>query len=304
MNGTWNLKIFISISMGLHFLIFSIFSLFLPDFKIDNLPALNIEVSLLPLVIEESQPIKLAKNEELPLKRKAMDMRPEEKILVREEKREETVFKEIKEAEEPESPSPIQTEMNVVSMGEPQRPSLESEKQTIESKKEETMVIASSKSPTPIQIEMNVVSMGEPQRSPLEIKKRAIESQKEEAIVIASSEGPIPKISSSEKSQMAMKNPSHPEEEIIFVQPKYAERPKPIYPREARKKGYEGEVFLRVEVLSNGLVGQIEVKSSSGYEVLDRSAADAVKQWRFIPAKKDESPISTWVNIPIKFRLQ
>jgi TonB family protein len=86
--------------------------------------------------------------------------------------------------------------------------------------------------------------------------------------------------------------------------PSYAGNPKPLYPPEAKERGYEGEVVLRVEVLVSGRVGQIEIKESSGYELLDRSALNTVKQWRFIPAKKDETPIPLWVNIPIKFQLQ
>ena len=85
--------------------------------------------------------------------------------------------------------------------------------------------------------------------------------------------------------------------------PRYADNPKPAYPREAREKRYEGEVLLRVEVLSNGRVGQIEVRRSSGYDVLDQSAFAAVKQWRFIPAMKGDAAIPFWVNIPIRFRL-
>jgi len=88
------------------------------------------------------------------------------------------------------------------------------------------------------------------------------------------------------------------------ARPRYAENPKPTYPQEAREKGYEGEVILRVEVLSNGRVGQIEVRKSSGYELLDRSAFTTVKQWRFIPAMKDDIAIPLWVNIPVKFQLQ
>jgi len=86
--------------------------------------------------------------------------------------------------------------------------------------------------------------------------------------------------------------------------PRYAENPKPPYPQEARNRGYHGEVLLRVEVLSNGKVGQIEVKRSSGYEMLDHSALSTVKQWKFIPAKRGEDAVSLWVNIPIKFQLQ
>jgi TonB family protein len=86
--------------------------------------------------------------------------------------------------------------------------------------------------------------------------------------------------------------------------PRYTENPKPAYPEEAREKGHQGEVVLRVEVLINGQVGQIEIKKSSGYELLDHSALTTVKQWRFIPAKKGEASIPLWVNIPIKFQLQ
>jgi protein TonB len=85
--------------------------------------------------------------------------------------------------------------------------------------------------------------------------------------------------------------------------PRYAGNPKPLYPQEAREKGYQGEVLLRVEVLSNGRVGEIEVKESSGYDVLDQSALTAVKRWKFIPARKGGVAIPLWVNIPIKFEL-
>ncbi len=85
--------------------------------------------------------------------------------------------------------------------------------------------------------------------------------------------------------------------------PSHAVNPKPIYPLEAREKGYRGEVLLRVEVLSNGQVGQIEVKKSSGYGILDQSALSAVNKWKFIPARKGGVAIPAWVYIPVKFEL-
>ncbi len=63
-------------------------------------------------------------------------------------------------------------------------------------------------------------------------------------------------------------------------------------------------MLLRVEVLSDGRVGEIEIRRSSGYKVLDRSAIDAVKKWRFTPGMKGGEAISLWVNIPIKFQLR
>jgi len=46
-NGTWNLKTFFSISLGFHLLSLSILTLLFRDFKIDRLPPLNLEVSLI-----------------------------------------------------------------------------------------------------------------------------------------------------------------------------------------------------------------------------------------------------------------
>jgi TonB family protein len=86
--------------------------------------------------------------------------------------------------------------------------------------------------------------------------------------------------------------------------PIYGENPKPPYPLEARNKGYQGKVLLKVEVLPDGRVGEIELKESSGYEVLDQSALATVKKWRFIPARKGKVAIPCWVNVPITFQLQ
>jgi protein TonB len=110
--------------------------------------------------------------------------------------------------------------------------------------------------------------------------------------------------SAEEETKQVAKYPSLSEGEVVLIHPRYAENPKPPYPREARKMGFQGEVLLKVEVLSNGLVGQVEVKKSSGHEILDRSALSAVKQWKFFPAKRGEIAIASWVNIPIKFQLQ
>ena len=86
--------------------------------------------------------------------------------------------------------------------------------------------------------------------------------------------------------------------------PRYGENPKPVYPLEARQKGYEGEVLLKVEVLQNGRVGEVQVEKSSDYEILDQSAIAAVKKWRFVPASKGGVNIPCWVNIPFKFQLR
>ena len=177
----------------------------------------------------------------------------------------------------------------------------------------------------PPEIEVREQGVSEAPPLPIEAKKEEIKDKEEQVekkpIVLASlnpqtvltiqredSSEPLPSPSRSpsveEETKQVAKYPSLSEGEVILIHPKYAENPKPLYPREARNKGFQGEVVLKVEVLSNGLVGQVEVKKSSGHEILDRSALSAVKHWKFFPAKRGESAISFWVNIPIKFQLQ
>ena len=86
--------------------------------------------------------------------------------------------------------------------------------------------------------------------------------------------------------------------------PQYGGNPKPPYPEVARRRGYEGTVRLKVEVLASGKVGEIRIKESSGYEVLDHSALKAVKEWSFIPARFAGIPVKTTVIVPVTFCLR
>jgi periplasmic protein TonB len=80
--------------------------------------------------------------------------------------------------------------------------------------------------------------------------------------------------------------------------------PKPLYPLIARRRRLEGEVLLSVKVLRDGLPGEVLVKQSSGYEVLDDAALNAVRRWHFVPARRGSAPVDSWVEVPIRFRLE
>lgn len=83
----------------------------------------------------------------------------------------------------------------------------------------------------------------------------------------------------------------------------YLNSPKPVYPPVAKRMGMEGMVMLKVLVSQDGGARKIEVAKSSGYEILDRAALEAVKNWRFVPARQGDSPIDEWVQVPVAFRL-
>ncbi len=289
MNRLWNFKLFLSISLGLHLFIFSLLSVLLPDIKIIRLPALNIDVTLLPPAREEKESSKRVDNREK-VRRWEFARLPDGQG-VRSEEKESLKIVEKRETE-------IKDESPTASHEEKKVSRVEKAAITLPAKEQEPVAAL------PVQNQTEVISASIPKPSPLQSEKKVIVDKQEERVVVASLGNTVPQTGSSEKPHVAMKPPSLSQSEIVFAQPRYAENPKPLYPREAKKKGYEGEVLLRVEVLSSGRVGEIEVKRSSGHEALDRSALTAVKQWKFIPARKGETPVPAWVNIPVAFQLR
>ena len=78
----------------------------------------------------------------------------------------------------------------------------------------------------------------------------------------------------------------------------------PVYPRIAREQKWEGTVFLRVVIQPDGSQENLTVRKSSGYDILDKAAIEAVSAWRFIAARDGNIPIKSMVEIPVRFRLQ
>jgi TonB family protein len=89
----------------------------------------------------------------------------------------------------------------------------------------------------------------------------------------------------------------------VIAYPLYRENTPPAYPEIARVRGYEGIVLVSAEILPDGRVGNMKIRKSSGYAILDQSAIEAVKPWKFEPAKKSGNPFTVWVELPIKFIL-
>lgn len=90
---------------------------------------------------------------------------------------------------------------------------------------------------------------------------------------------------------------------MTLTQARYSNTPRPEYPESARREGREGRVLLRVLVDERGRSKQVEINSSSGSEALDRAAAEAIRRWRFDPARYGDQPVESWLRIPIEFRL-
>lgn len=83
----------------------------------------------------------------------------------------------------------------------------------------------------------------------------------------------------------------------------YLRNPKPGYPSASRRLGEQGTVYVRAFINVAGEAKSVELKKSSGYPRLDRAAVDAIRTWKFVPAKRDDKPIEAAVIVPMKFSL-
>ena len=86
--------------------------------------------------------------------------------------------------------------------------------------------------------------------------------------------------------------------------PLYKENSAPVYPLQAKMKGYEGTVILEVLVTKEGKAEKVSVFRSSRYSLLDEAAVSSVKKWRFEPGKRGDKNVDMPVKIPIRFQLE
>jgi TonB family protein len=84
--------------------------------------------------------------------------------------------------------------------------------------------------------------------------------------------------------------------------PKPLFTPDPEYSEEARKSKYQGVVVLWLVIGPDGRPHEIQVARPLGMG-LDEKAIEAVRTWRFEPAKKDGHPVAVQMNVEVSFRL-
>ena len=84
----------------------------------------------------------------------------------------------------------------------------------------------------------------------------------------------------------------------------YLRNPAPPYPALSKRMGEEGKVVLRVSVSPQGTADSVDIKTSSGSPRLDESAQKTVRNWKFVPAKRGDTPVQSWVLVPIIFKLE
>lgn len=104
-----------------------------------------------------------------------------------------------------------------------------------------------------------------------------------------------------------MQSPDATQKQAAITEPvfnaAYLNNPAPAYPDPARRRGIQGKAMIQVEVTADGQPRDVIIARSSGSSLLDEAALNAVKRWRFIPAKRGGETVEAKVLVPVEFKL-
>jgi len=102
-------------------------------------------------------------------------------------------------------------------------------------------------------------------------------------------------------------NPQEPVDGVYRVghgvkAPRATFMPDPEFSEQARQAGYEGVCVLELVVDAEGMPQNIRVTHPVGMG-LDEKALEAVRQWRFTPGMKGDTPVAVRINVETSFHL-
>lgn len=89
-----------------------------------------------------------------------------------------------------------------------------------------------------------------------------------------------------------------------YCPPQYLLMRSPTYPAQARARRLEGTVLLLVTIDARGSVSGVRLQRGSGHEILDQTALEAVRAWKFTPTRREGVEVSAEVEVPIRFRFE
>jgi TonB family protein len=89
----------------------------------------------------------------------------------------------------------------------------------------------------------------------------------------------------------------------LFHPARVRSAPEPPYPTDARRKGQEGTVVVRVQINESGRVTHSSIVSSSGIASLDEAALKAARGRIYEPARRGNTPVADVVKVPFSWSL-
>jgi periplasmic protein TonB len=79
--------------------------------------------------------------------------------------------------------------------------------------------------------------------------------------------------------------------------------PPPRYPESLKRDGVSGVVAVVLVIDEKGAIMSSSVSKSS-HPDFEKPALDAVKNWKFKPAKKDGNVVKVRVTVPLRFNVE
>lgn len=77
----------------------------------------------------------------------------------------------------------------------------------------------------------------------------------------------------------------------------------PMYPENARIRGWEDDVVVRYVIGTDGKVKDVVILNGSSHKIFDEITLNAIRYWRFRPMIKDGKPVEVVHELTIRYRL-
>ncbi len=115
--------------------------------------------------------------------------------------------------------------------------------------------------------------------------------------------GPLGRSVGSEEREARREEPVR-EADTVEQPPRVLSRRLPRFPAEQEAEGTEGYVVLRILIDRSGQVAAVRVVSAQPPGVFDEAAKDAIRGWRFQPARDGGRPVPVWARQTLRFELR
>ncbi len=101
---------------------------------------------------------------------------------------------------------------------------------------------------------------------------------------------------------MAQQAPSPSVDKLALEPPRLLEAPPPEYPPARIKEGLHPTVMIEVVLSETGQIMATKVEHSAGAD-FDRAALQALRSWKFAPARQGDQPVASRVHVAVHFEL-
>jgi protein TonB len=132
-------------------------------------------------------------------------------------------------------------------------------------------------------------------------RKKVVKAPSTDKVKLAASSRETTRVASVKPTPSGAKQASRPR--WIGQVAYQGQPPSPVYPRAALRRRQTGKVVVRVLISPQGNVVSASVRKSSGHELLDDAALDAVRKARFKPYTENGVAYSARADVPIAFVL-